>query len=171
MTWIDITYTPKPFTKVPKKHLKKRKAKLSRKQKRLLNPPKKKLVDGTRLPKTKQEYTMYVHSPQWKDRKDKYWREHGKFCRACNSKKGLTVHHVHYGYLGREKDEHIIGLCWDCHRDFHSEYGTKTVMQEETLEFIEKKHTEFKHTHLKEIQKNKSEKNSQWLLRSVHYQN
>jgi len=34
-------------------------------------------------------------------------------------------------------------------------------------DFIEKKHTEFKHNHLKEIQKNKSEKNSQWLLEKL----
>ncbi len=33
--------------------------------------------------------------------------------------------------------------------------------------FIEKKFTEFKHNHLKEIQKNKSEKNSQWLLEKL----
>lgn len=34
-------------------------------------------------------------------------------------------------------------------------------------EVIEKKHIEFKHNHLKEIQKNKSEKNSQWLLEKL----
>ena len=33
--------------------------------------------------------------------------------------------------------------------------------------FLEKKHTEFKHNHLKEIQKNKSEKNSQWILEKL----
>lgn len=34
-------------------------------------------------------------------------------------------------------------------------------------DFIEKKHIEFKHAHLKEIQKHKSEKNSQWMLEKL----
>lgn len=34
--------------------------------------------------------------------------------------------------------------------------------------FIEKKKTEFKYNHIKEIQKNKSEKNSQWLLEKLY---
>lgn len=34
-------------------------------------------------------------------------------------------------------------------------------------EALEKKHIEFKHNHLKEIQKTKSEKNSQWLLEKL----
>lgn len=36
-----------------------------------------------------------------------------------------------------------------------------------TRDFIEKKHVEFKANHLKEIQKNKSEKNSMWLLEKL----
>lgn len=36
------------------------------------------------------------------------------------------------------------------------------------LKYIEKKKTEFKYNHIKEIQKNKSEKNSQWLLEKLY---
>lgn len=88
------------------------------------------------------KYSIYIKSAKWKKRRERYWKEHGKDCKACGSTERPTVHHVHYGYLGREQDEHLIGLCWDCHQDFHLEYGVNTTMQDETLEFIEKKQFE-----------------------------
>lgn len=40
-------------------------------------------------------------------------------------------------------------------------------ISEVTRNYLEKKRTEFKFNHLKEIQKSKSEKNSQWMLEKI----
>jgi len=85
------------------------------------------------------KYKDYIKSPQWKLRTEIYWREHGKRCAACGNIDRPTVHHTHYGFLGRETDAHVIGLCWPCHKELHDLYGTKTVMQAETAEFIANK--------------------------------
>lgn len=144
MAWIDIPQENKrTFTKVSYKHLKqlnRTKKKLSagrlrrrirRKQERLARQ----IGKGWKPPK----YEQYIHSDEWRLRRLTYWKEHGQGCKACGSLEQPTVHHTHYGYVGREKDAHIVGLCWPCHKEFHDRYGTKVVMQQETASFIAEK--------------------------------
>lgn len=85
---------------------------------------------------TRPKYENYINSKAWRTFREAYWKRHGKKCAGCEVTDGLTLHHVHYGYLGRERDEDVVPFCWDCHREFHDEYGTSTVMLEETNDFI-----------------------------------
>lgn len=113
-----------------------------RKGQKTIKTPKAYKRNKKKKPFKRPKYSIYIKSVKWKKRRERYWKEHGRDCKACGSTDKPTVHHVHYGYLGREEDEHIIGLCWDCHQDFHSQYGVNTTMQDETLEFIETKQLE-----------------------------
>lgn len=87
--------------------------------------------------KQKITYDVYIKSKQWLERRQKYWIQFGKECKACGSLERPVVHHMHYGSLGKEKNEHIIGLCWNCHEQLHDEYKTKRDMIKETIEFVE----------------------------------
>lgn len=85
------------------------------------------------------DYKVYMASKQWKNFKDLYWNTHRRECAGCGGNECLHIHHVHYGYLGREREQDLVPLCGGCHGEFHEIYGTKTVMIEETNEFIEQK--------------------------------
>lgn len=120
-----------------KKHSKR----LSRVASQLIKEHNKKLFPHT-VSKTKFKppvYEVWINSDGWKQRRDRYLVENGHRCQACGNRHQLTVHHTHYGYLGREKDEHLAALCWGCHKEFHDKYGTKTTMQKQTFEFIRRK--------------------------------
>lgn len=81
-------------------------------------------------------YAAYMQSNEWRAFKVEYWKTHDRKCAACGSSDRMCIHHVHYGYLGREREEDLVPLCWDCHVELHEEYGTETVMVAQTNDFI-----------------------------------
>jgi len=45
-------------------------------------------------------------------------------CQSCGSSDRLEVHHLRSrGRLGDDKDENLITLCADCHRDIHRSWA------------------------------------------------
>ena len=99
-----------------------------------------KFVEKSRVKQTQQkareDYRWYLDSNEWKERRNKYWKDNGAFCKACGSVDNLQVHHMHYGHIGREKDKHIIGLCHLCHETFHRLHHLRVNMTVETLVFV-----------------------------------
>jgi|ERR1035437_1861282 hypothetical protein len=107
--------------------------------KRLINRIKKrrKLRNYKRCPK---KYNVYINSSWWTKRKNKFYQSHPRICSACGSYKYITLHHMIYGKLGEELDEHLTPLCNPCHQEYHTLYGTKKNMLLTTKEFICKKY-------------------------------
>jgi len=47
-------------------------------------------------------------------------------CQSCGSSDCLQVHHICFrSRLGDDKDENLITLCADCHRDIHRSWAVK----------------------------------------------
>lgn len=90
-----------------------------------------------RIREKPRSYETYINSKVWEKRRNKYWKEHKRICRACGSKNFIQLHHGIYGVFdGSEKDVQLFPLCIQCHRDFHNEHGSKRDMMKETELFI-----------------------------------
>jgi len=49
-------------------------------------------------------------------------------CQFCNSKRGLSAHHIIFRSEGRDDSlENLISLCFDCHRKAHDGYYIKEI--------------------------------------------
>lgn len=64
-----------------------------------------------------------------------FYRKFGKSCSICKSS-SVQLHHIKYGNFGHERDEDLVALCANHHAGFHSKYGVKGQMTEETHEYI-----------------------------------
>ena len=85
------------------------------------------------------KYDTYINGVVWEKRKNAYYKLHGRTCAVCGSVKFIHPHHKYYGEYGEEKDEHLVPLCQDHHKQFHDELGkTKKDMVKETDSFIER---------------------------------
>ena len=63
-------------------------------------------------------YKIYLKSKAWDETREKFFEKVGRQCICGDS--ATQVHHKTYENLGKEdilKD--LVGLCNDCHRDFH----------------------------------------------------
>ena len=40
-------------------------------------------------------------------------------CEGCGEFVQLTLHHLHYDTVGRERPEDLEALCWPCHKQRH----------------------------------------------------
>jgi 5-methylcytosine-specific restriction endonuclease McrA len=61
------------------------------------------------------EYRTYLKSGLWQVRRLSALDRAGHRCQVCAGTKRLQVHHVTYKNLGREKDNDLTVLCWECH--------------------------------------------------------
>lgn len=111
---------------------------ISRKSKKIKKKVRKEREYNKRIPR---KYSVYIKSKFWVIRRNRYFQDFGRKCLLCNSSKFVQVHHQEYdnNYYGSEKDEMLIGLCRDCHEQFHSIYGTKKKMYNEFDEFTQTK--------------------------------
>lgn len=96
---------------------------------------KKKETQRKRIPK---KYETYIKSKYWKERKNKFFKDFGRKCRACGRFSYIQVHHMVYRRqeFGMERDSDLVALCKDCHLEFHEKYGNKGNTLAETYEFI-----------------------------------
>src|SRR5512139_2185500 len=102
------------------------------------------------------EYTEYMQSRRWHERKHKLFKKRGYACEMCGSSGlPLDVHHKNYDRLGRELDDDLLIVCREeCHpkadreREEHearrvSQIGMKWATLEEveelTMKIIEAK--------------------------------
>lgn len=70
-------------------------------------------------------YEAYLRSPWWKALRLKVLARDQHRCRRCNSRLQLSVHHKHYGNLGRESLSTLETLCATCHRKIHAHHRRK----------------------------------------------
>lgn len=85
----------------------------------------------------KPDYNEYIHSKEWRDRRKAYYKKHKKECASCFSTYHIGLHHVRYDHLGREWDEDLVALCWNCHEQLHDEYGTTGDLANNSYQFID----------------------------------
>ena len=65
----------------------------------------------------KNKISDYARSPQWPDVRRQHIQTE-PFCRACNRKKNLEVHHIVPYHIKPEEElnpSNLITLCTDCH--------------------------------------------------------
>ncbi len=87
----------------------------SRKKRRKQKPPKL----GWFNPDGTVNHRLYIHSPDWAERKRQYFSRHRRKCARCPSTERIQLHHKTYENLGMEKDEDLEPLCEDCHNMHH----------------------------------------------------
>lgn len=66
-------------------------------------------------PRFSPEYLKYIKSEKWKKRAKAARKRAGYRCELCGRKKQLSVHHISYVRLGRERKEDLLALCESCH--------------------------------------------------------
>jgi len=85
------------------------------------------------------KYKVYIKSGAWKRRKAQYYQTHPKQCVACKNVYRVGLHHINYKRVGRELDEDLVALCWNCHGKYHGIYGVHQDNEENTYTFIDEK--------------------------------
>jgi len=60
------------------------------------------------------EYSAYLVSPEWKEKREKVLRRDKNKCRICG-KKASQVHHLSYTRLFSESLHDLVSLCDECH--------------------------------------------------------
>ena len=97
------------------------------------------------------EYTDYMHSQKWAERKRRLFAKRGRTCEICGAD-GLwlpmDVHHKNYDRLGRELDgDLLIVCCGRCHAqadrervewEARREHQRRNPVRWRTLEEIER---------------------------------
>lgn len=73
------------------------------------------------VPEREREYSRYIDSPTWREKKREFWSQNPKQCAACGFTMQLHVHHMTYErFGGNELMSDLIGLCGMCHTDVHN---------------------------------------------------
>jgi 5-methylcytosine-specific restriction endonuclease McrA len=67
----------------------------------------------------KEEYRLYLQTPEWRARAGTARARAGGKCQLCNTEGALDVHHRTYENCGNERPEDLIALCRDCHYGYH----------------------------------------------------
>lgn len=62
----------------------------------------------------------YMESPEWREVRERKFRQVGRACENCGSVEHLQVHHLTYANLYRENLCDLQVLCDSCHRDAHN---------------------------------------------------
>jgi len=65
-------------------------------------------------------YREYLQSEHWQAKRTHILLTRGSRCQQCGALGPVHLHHVSYDRLGCERDEDILLLCTDCHRQMHS---------------------------------------------------
>lgn len=67
-------------------------------------------------------YNTYMASQAWRRNPARLnaLKEAQGHCRLCDAATDLEVHHSTYERLGRERNNDLIALCRDCHREVTS---------------------------------------------------
>jgi len=65
------------------------------------------------------EYSKYLNSDDWKQRRDFLKNKWGNKCVNCKSEDKLSMHHLNYESLGNEEQIDVVPLCKGCHLAVH----------------------------------------------------
>lgn len=67
----------------------------------------------------RERYDAYMVSAEWRERRHAVLKRDNQECRQCGERHGLTVHHLTYARVFRERLEDLITLCRNCHEQRH----------------------------------------------------
>lgn len=67
------------------------------------------------------DYKSYINSQEWIEKRNNHIKR-DPICRACWSDKQITVHHISYKNLWKERKWDLMTLCWKCHKELHEWY-------------------------------------------------
>ena len=65
------------------------------------------------------EYSKYLQSKSWKERRNKLREAWGNKCICCYGTENLHIHHMNYDCLGKETMKDAVLLCKGCHLNIH----------------------------------------------------
>jgi hypothetical protein len=84
-------------------------------------------TDPKESPESHQNYSEYLDSDHWKQRRKEARIRAGNKCQLCGENHcQLQVHHNSYDNLGHEPDEDLIVLCDQCHAKHHEKEPAHT---------------------------------------------
>jgi len=87
------------------------------------------------------DYKIYINSNEWIEKRNNFIKSH-PLCRACWSNENLTVHHIDYSKLWKEKTKDLMTLCWNCHNELHRQFEeriTWILLRHFSLKFFKNK--------------------------------
>ena len=61
----------------------------------------------------------YMLSAAWRSKRDSVILRAAGICERCHQWPIVNVHHLHYGNLGNEPLEDLLGVCSRCHKELH----------------------------------------------------
>jgi len=64
-------------------------------------------------------YQQYIHSEEWKNKKEAARIYHGNYCHACKSTSRIDIHHRTYSRFKKEEMTDLVPLCRTCHFKVH----------------------------------------------------
>lgn len=70
-------------------------------------------------PSHTQQYSEYLHSLVWRNKRRAALKAAGWRCEKCRSSNDLEVHHLNYARLGDERPQDLRVLCAKCHDETH----------------------------------------------------
>jgi hypothetical protein len=66
------------------------------------------------------KYHRYLHSPEWKLKRQEAFKIHGKICKTCGATERLEINHKHYRNIFNESvADDLEVLCHYCHCVYH----------------------------------------------------
>jgi hypothetical protein len=90
------------------------------------------------------EYTAYINSPTWRQKRTEYFSARPRRCAVCGATK-VDLHHMRYRWpLGSETLDDLIPLCREHHERVHKfhalckQRGAKVTLYSATRLFIER---------------------------------
>jgi 5-methylcytosine-specific restriction endonuclease McrA len=115
----------------------------ARRQNKQKNRPIKRQSSRKKNRRYKVNYSKYILSKAWQQRRIDAFEQYGKQCQACGLRYSLHVHHITYKRLGREKLRDLRVLCSECHEIVHGRYDEikeqnkqKNLLEKVTDSFI-----------------------------------
>lgn len=66
-------------------------------------------------PETAFWYKLYIRSERWVVIRERLFKQRGKKCELCKSKRNIIVHHLTYEHVTRELLRDLQVLCQSCH--------------------------------------------------------
>jgi 5-methylcytosine-specific restriction endonuclease McrA len=67
-----------------------------------------------------EQYTNYLQSPAWQERRAAVLRRAKNICEGCGQKQAVHVHHTTYRHVFNEPLFELVALCFDCHSNITS---------------------------------------------------
>ena len=78
----------------------------------------------------REEYEAYLHSKQWKQKRQEIAERRNFTCEICGQKtlNNFHIHHKTYIHFGAERDNELKFLCENCHENLHKMVRQKQIM-------------------------------------------